>query len=215
MSPTAARSPAASTPGSTPGSSRTNSSVGTRSHTMFISRSTTGHFSLPRERSNVVMSSHNVALVDFNQLRAGSIFDNMADPDHAAVGAAYVPSPRFDLLTPATDSEVQDIINQKSPDKLKITLTHVTSSETPSSMSRAARTHEMMGRVGHGDVTAQNRHNDVMHGVPSPRLGLYTERNQSNHRDNEDPSVSIYCVNRQVRVCMLCELTISVNMLCE
>ncbi|XP_005091370.3 X-linked retinitis pigmentosa GTPase regulator [Aplysia californica] len=171
-SPTGERSPKCLTPASSAKSSRNNSGVGERSHTMFISKSTAEHFSLPRERSCV--SKQSVALVDFNQLRAGSLFDSGNENENDVVspllGLSNFSSPRMDALTQATDLEVQDILSQRTPDKLRITLTHVTSSDTPSAMARQLRSHEMLGRPGHLEA--------AMHppfATPSPRLGLFTK----------------------------------------
>ena len=172
-----------STPLSSIHSSRSNSSLGqgssksTRSLTMFVSKSAAQQFNLPREPSFV--SKQNVALVDLNKLRAGSLFDpEDSDPVTSL-------SPRFDLLTPANDMEVQDLINKR-------TTSHLTSSETPSTMLRMMRRHEMLGRLGGQDVTGRHSGQEQTDPTVSPRLGLYNKGNTFISGDDSIVSTSFY-----------------------
>ena len=161
-----------------------------RSHTMFISRTPAEQFILPR-REPTFMACQSLALVDLNDLRAGSVFDHEDNGSHDQVqgqghfqqhvgsglahgsrSASSVAS-RLEMSSSPTDceAELNQVFRQRTP--LMATYPHsypqfLSASETPSAMSVThQRTHELMGP---GTVLGHNEP-QVMFASPAPNLG--------------------------------------------
>ena len=153
-----------------------------RSHTMFISRTPAEQFLLPR-REPTFMACQSLALVDLNDLRQGSVFDqdngvhsqgqDQAHFHHTGLiqgsrSGSSVAS-RLDMApSPAEcEAELNHVLRQRTP--LMATYPHfLSASETPSAMS--ATQQRVQDLVGSGPVMSQHD-NQLIFASPSPNLG--------------------------------------------
>ncbi|RUS80177.1 hypothetical protein EGW08_012066, partial [Elysia chlorotica] len=154
-----------------------------RSHTMFISRTPAEQFLLPR-REPTFMACQSLALVDLNDLRQGSVFDqddngyqghdqgqgHFQHPGllHGSRGGSSVASRLEMASTPIDcDAELNHVLRQRTP--LMAMYPHfLSASETPNAMSiTQQRAHDL---VGSGSMMGQPE-NQAMFASPSPNLG--------------------------------------------
>ncbi|GFO04197.1 X-linked retinitis pigmentosa GTPase regulator [Plakobranchus ocellatus] len=159
-----------------------------RSHTMFISRTPAEQFLLPR-REPTFMACQSLALVDLNDLRAGSVFENEDNSLGGGHGQGHAHNPgqvqgqgsrsgssvasRLDMAPSPTDcdTELSQVFRQRTPlsgSHMATFPQYLSASETPSGMCVThQRAHDLLGATS---ILGQNE-THPMFTSPSPNLG--------------------------------------------